>query len=487
LGVDPNRNYGYQWGLDDAGSSPEPFDDTYRGPFAFSEKETQAMRDFCIARPNIRIAFNYHSYSNLLLWPPGYEEGYTPDHTLFAAIGDSATTWNNYLPTPGWGLYLTNGDSDDWMYFIRDILAFTPEVGSGADYFWPDPGRIEPLTLENYPANLFVIEIADAPERLLAPLAPVWDSVVVAGSDSLGLYWRNVDSSVNAPVQYSVQELKGAHTVMDDFESGDSLWRLDQFGLAFDRVYMGTYSMYSGSGDNYASYALMSEPLLVKGGDSLRFWTNYSMEANWDYAYVEVSTDGGLFYTSIPGNLTTIDDPNGNNDGFGITGTSGGWVVGWFDLSSFADSEILIRLSYRTDSFVNGFGIYFDNVSPVQSFDSATVMATTPSPPLFLANHPEGDYYFRVTGEDAQGQSAQSLTQYFSYSAGPGYMPGDADHSGFITSADIVYLVNYVYKAGPPPVPVTLAGDADSTGYISAADIIYLVNYVYKAGPPPGG
>lgn len=171
FGVDPNRNYGDHWGLDNSGSSPNPSSETFRGTGPFSELENQAVRDFVTPRSNIRIAFNYHSYSNLLLWAPGYDEFYVPDQALLAAIGDSATSWNNYAPTPGWGLYLTNGDSDDWMYFQRGILSFTPEVGSSSDGFWPDPDRIEPLTLENHPANLLAIDLAFQPERILPPEA----------------------------------------------------------------------------------------------------------------------------------------------------------------------------------------------------------------------------------------------------------------------------------------------------------------------------
>jgi len=47
-GVDLNRNYGYMWGLE--GSSGDPSSSTYRGPEAFSEPETCALRDLCLAR-----------------------------------------------------------------------------------------------------------------------------------------------------------------------------------------------------------------------------------------------------------------------------------------------------------------------------------------------------------------------------------------------------------------------------------------------------
>ena len=40
-GVDLNRNYGYKWGYDNSGSSNYTGDETYRGPYAFSEPETQ--------------------------------------------------------------------------------------------------------------------------------------------------------------------------------------------------------------------------------------------------------------------------------------------------------------------------------------------------------------------------------------------------------------------------------------------------------------
>jgi glucose/arabinose dehydrogenase len=62
---------------------------------------------------------------------------------------------------------------------------------------------------------------------------------------------------------------------------------------------------------------------------------------------------------------------------------------------------------------------------------------------------------------------------------------GDVDTSGAISSADIIYLVNFVFKAGPAPRPIPEAGDVNCTGAISSADIIYLVNSVFKGGPSP--
>jgi len=72
IGVDPNRNYGYMWGtLNINTSSHVPSDPTYVGPRAFSEPETQAVRNL-VARELFRGVITYHSFSQLILYPWGY-------------------------------------------------------------------------------------------------------------------------------------------------------------------------------------------------------------------------------------------------------------------------------------------------------------------------------------------------------------------------------------------------------------------------------
>jgi hypothetical protein len=48
----------------------------------------------------------------------------------------------------------------------------------------------------------------------------------------------------------------------------------------------------------------------------------------------------------------------------------------------------------------------------------------------------------------------------------------------------VSYLINYLYKSGPAPVPVE-SGDADGSGTINLLDATYLINYLYKNGPAP--
>jgi len=62
---------------------------------------------------------------------------------------------------------------------------------------------------------------------------------------------------------------------------------------------------------------------------------------------------------------------------------------------------------------------------------------------------------------------------------------GDANGDGVINSADVVYLINYLFKGGPAPEPLE-AGDVNCDGIINSADVVYLINYLFKGGPPPG-
>ena len=62
---------------------------------------------------------------------------------------------------------------------------------------------------------------------------------------------------------------------------------------------------------------------------------------------------------------------------------------------------------------------------------------------------------------------------------------GDVNENGNLTSADIIYLVNFVFKGGAAPLPYEAAGDTDCNGSVTAADVIQMVNHVFKGGPEP--
>ena len=161
IGVDLNRNYGFEWAYDNTGSSDQTSSETYRGSAPFSEPETETVRQFCIAH-DFKLALNYHTYSNLLITPWGYIPEETPDSLFYRDIASDMTQYNNYT----WGysaeiIYAVNGDSDDWFYGEQveknKIFAMTPEVGNS---FWPSQNKIIPLAEENVYPNLYLAWVA---------------------------------------------------------------------------------------------------------------------------------------------------------------------------------------------------------------------------------------------------------------------------------------------------------------------------------------
>jgi hypothetical protein len=188
-GVDPNRNYGYKWGLDNEGSSPDPSNQTYRGPSAFSEPITQNVRDFCNDY-EFKIAMNYHSYSDLLLYSWGYTPDVSPDDELFHELAVLMTKENHYTVGPGsTTIYPVNGDSNDWMYGEQETkdktLAYTPEVGNGSDGFWPSTSRIVPLCQEQMWQNITAA-------RLVGKYAKVIDQSPIAIKELSGYFKYNI-------------------------------------------------------------------------------------------------------------------------------------------------------------------------------------------------------------------------------------------------------------------------------------------------------
>ena len=173
FGVDLNRNWGYMWGFNNTDSSGTPSSETYRGTAPFSEPENQAVRNLCLQN-NFKTALNYHTYSNLLLYPWGYINQPTTDNALFVEYSTDMVAFNGYQNgQPPVILYEVNGATDDWMYGEQNakpkIISMTPEVGSSSDGFWPAQSRIFPLAMENLKPNLYITWVAGGYVSMINP------------------------------------------------------------------------------------------------------------------------------------------------------------------------------------------------------------------------------------------------------------------------------------------------------------------------------
>jgi carboxypeptidase T len=176
IGVDPNRNYGYMWGvLNVPTSSHVPSDETYVGPRAFSEPETQAVRDLIACERFVGV-ITYHSYSQLILYPWGYTERPVPDshdrELMVGLAGEMQALIRGvhgtvYTPEQSSDLYPTAGDTTDWTYGTYGIPSFTielrPRTMQQGGFILP-ASQIQPTWEENRPAAFrFIKQFLAAP------------------------------------------------------------------------------------------------------------------------------------------------------------------------------------------------------------------------------------------------------------------------------------------------------------------------------------
>lgn len=169
-GVDLNRNYGYKWGT--GGSSTNPCSDVYMGKAAFSEPETQAVKNFVETHPNLKVLLTLHTFSELILYPWGYTyDGISnqADQATFDKMARTMAGWNHYTPEQSSDLYITSGDTVDWAYGTLGIFAFTFELSPanswGGGGFYPGPNEIQSTFQENLRPALYLIDLADDPHR----------------------------------------------------------------------------------------------------------------------------------------------------------------------------------------------------------------------------------------------------------------------------------------------------------------------------------
>ncbi len=139
------------------------------------------------------------------------------------------------------------------------------------------------------------------------------------------------------------------------------------------RCRSGRYCWWGNRGDSIDSTLTRSLDLSGLDEATLEFWTWFETEKDWDYAYVEVSTDDGGTWTILEGRLTSSENPMGNNYGHGFTGTSEGWARERIDLSPYAGGEVLVRFEYITDDTVYLDGFVIDDVAvpEIGFFDDA--------------------------------------------------------------------------------------------------------------------
>ncbi|PWI11757.1 carboxypeptidase [Streptomyces sp. NWU339] len=178
VGTDLNRNWNYRWGCC-GGSSGSTSSETYRGSAPESAPEVKVVADFVRSRvvggvQQIKAGVDFHTYSELVLWPFGYTYSDTTtgmtadDQAAFRTVGQKMAASNGYTPQQSSDLYITDGSIDDYLWGTHKIFGYTfemyPRSSSGGGFYPPDE-VIERETSRNRDAVLQLLENADCMYR----------------------------------------------------------------------------------------------------------------------------------------------------------------------------------------------------------------------------------------------------------------------------------------------------------------------------------
>jgi hypothetical protein len=371
-GVDLNRNYSYQWGT--TGASANPNNDTYRGPSAFSEPETQAMR-WMVQNNHFVTAFNAHTYGSDILFPIGATSAEFADHhNWFQVESSHQVQYNGYTAMKSSGLYEASGDSDDYMYKVDNgvgqkdtMFVHTPEVGTA---FWQPSNEIIPTCA----GMLF-------PNLVLAHLAKVYAFAADTDPNTVGALSGNFNHSIqrlgreSGPVTVSITPVLNitgvgnaltynlaqqqistgsiSYTLNPNIQFGDpityvletnnGLWTkrdtiYKTFGALTSQAiedattatnWTGDWSTTSATfvspsksftdspGGNYSNNItktttyVPSVDLTNASSAMVRFYAKWDIEADYDYVQFSVSTDNGSTWIPQCGNYT-VDGTSAN-------------------------------------------------------------------------------------------------------------------------------------------------------------------------------
>ncbi len=405
IGCDDNRDYNgvcsgnrmADWGSLVAGSRTThlPSDETFFGAKGAWCNEVSALCEFFKQR-TIVACIEFHSYSELVLWPYGHGEN-TPDNTYYASVGTQVASRINrlsggtYTPQRSDNLYPTNGGSDDWFYgwahYIGGFpcISFCCELGTS---FYQSTSQLDAIESQAFKGAFYLAQQSD---NIIASLEGTVPRPILAGMDSSStgsftVHWTPTRPEQNHPTKWELEELSGLTVVEDGIESGTGKWTLQGASQSTTQKHAGTYSISLGSGNNISNYMATVDPYPVQAGDSVRYWIWYNTESNFDVVTTEVSLEGKEW-------IQLHDRYSGN---------SSGWVRKAYSLAPWVGKSVFIRFRYMTDDNTAGTGVYVDDVWPVPAFANKTVVNNNITDTLYaVTGKAPGRYYYRVRGFNA--------------------------------------------------------------------------------------
>ncbi len=444
-GVDLNRNYSYGWGYN-SGSSNDPCSDTYRGPSAFSEPESQAIRDFLLLR-HPKIALSMHSVAGSALNPYSYCDT-AIRYDIYSDYSSEFCQTNQYPYGTVIEMldYYSSGTTRDYMHSIG-TYGWTVEISGSS--FWPATTEIIPLNILNLPMMRYISWVAGA--------YPKMQNFTVAGkgaayrSDTLQLKIAVRNKGISQTSKNVVVELSTNYTnatplvtsinydsiqvnqikentsnfkfrisnsanvgdnmqivctikqenvvaskdtfyitigniqtlFSDNAENGKGNWTFSGTGKQWDTTYMTFWkgsrcfcdSKGGNSSNSTANYFTLNNNINLTGKSNPRieYAAKWATEPGYDYARIQVSSNGGSTWTTMTGRYTKLISSYQSYVGLNY------WVYEQINLNAYIGQTIKIRFYYYTDSGTPGDGFYFDDFRIVDYSDNPTTIKSNGS------------------------------------------------------------------------------------------------------------
>ena len=499
-GIDLNRNYSFGWGANDSGSSPDPCYATYRGEVPFSEPETQAVRNFIEQREFINV-LHYHSYGNMYIHPFG--DGSYPeeqDLTIYRGLAQEMSVYNNYNIGTGFETvgYTVNGDALDWSYGEKNIIAYTPEIGSSGQGFWPSSDQVEPICEDQYIPNKifafsgasdFVVEGYNLTSEIIDPGSVVGFHLIIKNRGLL---------ESNGPVVVTIESINNFVSINETIKQTDyiSSWGSHAFDFELN------------ISEQIAYYSNASLKIIVKDNVSYARQDTIEFSIGTPSSIFSEDFDQGLGQWIVDGEWGLIDDPSFGL--FALTDSPDG------DYNAEQTSSATLYEAFDFNFFVNPYVSFDAKWDIEEGYDFVSFQALTSEngwvslegnysvPGNGATVQPLGEHGYdgvqldwineKIFLDQLNGQvplSYRFIQNSDELNEGDGFTFdnfklmgytqgafGDFFPDGSVDVFDILGLVDFILVGDDPSVYVSSFCDMNSDGRIDILDLLIIVNLV---------
>ncbi|MBM4109357.1 MAG: hypothetical protein FJ255_11225, partial [Phycisphaerae bacterium] len=509
-GIDLNRNWSFQWGLN-SGSSGDPCSDTYRGTAGLSEPEIAAMAALIDSiAPRLRGHLDMHSSAQKFLSPWGYTTSPPPPDlplmdTLGARMRDAITPFRNKVYEYGQGsviLYLNSGNARDYTYGMHQRLSWTWESPTATGGFAPAASEIRPTCNEGLDGLLALADYHAYPVRLALPgnapavVAPntatdvavtisnLWGT---ASPGSSRLYWRFGPSGPFT--QATMAHLGGAdyRATLPAAPCGTEI----QYYLEATTTAGGTVRLPEGApGRIFSATAMNSQSLWSDSCESATGWslslgTDTATAGRWENSAPSATpAQPGSDVTPAPGTRCFVTDGRtstnfGNYDVDGGTTTLTSPAFNAAPPSGFADSDVYV--AYHRWASNNRGSLPDTNPLVVQLSNNGgstytTIETVTENTLSWVRRQvrvsdfmtPTSTMRLRVIARDDTGaivEAAVDEVSAFAMGCPTPACPGDWNGDGVVDFNDLLDFLND-FNAGAPRADVNGDGVVDFNDFL---------------------